>query len=143
MRWFARSMAVFLTLTFALSPLGAATEGYVCATSGKRMNRTIASCKRCQSVEQVSAETARAAEQAALSRPCCIYVRTAALPPVWTAPAPGMPSPDVAHGAVLPPALVPAGTDLALVTAQSAGRDTGPDPSGRSTSEILSNFLRL
>jgi len=143
MRWFARSMAILLTLTFALSPLGAATEGFVCATSGKRMNRTIASCQRCQGAETVSAETARAAEQALLSRPCCIYVRTAALPPVWTAPPTALPSPGLAHAAVLPPALVPAGTDLALVTARSAALDPGPDPSGRSTPEILSNFLRL
>ena len=143
MERFARLLAVMLSLAFVLSPLGAAAEGYVCASTGKRMNRTILSCKRCQDAPGVTADTQRAAKRAQLSRPCCTYVRAVSLPPVLTAQSPGLPSPDLSHSGALPAALAPLAADVVGARSSDNGRapDEASDPSP--ASGIQTTLLRL
>ena len=116
MRIVHRLIGVLLLTSLAATPLGVAAEGYVCATSGMRMNREAkAACTHCAPAD--------AAPVRSFERPCCVYVGATALPPVLS----------VAHIALAAPAraaaIVPPGVTASVSPAHVLSPVLEVDPS--------------
>ena len=76
MRIVRRIIGALLLASLSAAPIGVAAEGYVCASSGKRMMpKAKAACVHC-------APAPDAAPAGSFERPCCVYVGATALPPV-------------------------------------------------------------
>ena len=130
MRIVHRLLGALLLVSFAATPLGVAAEGYVCASTGKRMMpKAKAACVHC-------APSADAAPARSFERPCCVYVGATALPPVLS----------VAHIALAAPAravaTVPPGVTVTVSPAQALAPVLEVDPSPQNVRLVQAVQLR-
>ena len=120
MRIVHRLIGALLLTSLAAAPLGVAAEGYVCASSGMRMNAEAkAACSRC-------APATDAAPARSFERPCCVYVGATALPPVLSVASIALAAPARAAVAVPPGMTVTASPPQALGPALEI--DSGSSP---------------
>ena len=130
MRIVHRLLGALLLVSFAVTPLGVAAEGYVCAYSGARMMpKAKAACVHCAPAKD-------AAPARSFERPCCVYVGATALPPVLS----------VAHIALAAPAravaTVPPGVTVTVSPAQAISPELELDTSPQNVRLVQAVQLR-